>query len=92
MLLGNNNLIFYESELQSNGQMTFQIASLLAGVEYGKSVFVPSQGWAVFGQLGNSLNKSQLLPTLDGEWTEGPELMNSFAHSERQCMFEVKIS
>ena len=58
-------------------------------MEYGKSVFIPSQGWAVLGQLGNNLTKSQLLPSLDGEWTEGPELMSSIAHGERQCMFEV---
>jgi len=59
-------------------------------VEYGKSVFIPSQGWAVFGQLGNNLTKAQLLPTVDGEWTEGPELMSSQAHMEKQCMFQVK--
>lgn len=58
-------------------------------MEFGKSVFVPSIGWAIFGQLGNKLNRSQVLPTLDGEWQEGPELADPNAHKLNQCMFQV---
>jgi len=63
----------------------------LAGVEFGKSVYIPSQGWAVFGKLGNNLDKAQLLTSLDAEWKEGPALIGSDAHSEKQCLFEVTI-
>ena len=68
----------------------FQIASLLAGVEYGKSVFVESQGWAIFGRLGNDLQKAQLLPSLNSDWKEGPPLISDLrAHKQGQCIFQV---
>ena len=82
------------TSVAANHCLTFalQIASLIAGVEFGKSVYVPSVGWAVFGQLGNKLNRSQVLPTLDGEWQEGPELAGPNAHKASQCMFQVSNS
>ena len=61
-------------------------------MEYGKSVFVQSQGWAVFGRLGNELQYSQLLPSLKSDWKEGPPLiLDEKAHNERQCIVQVNF-
>ena len=59
-------------------------------MEYGKSVYVQSQGWAVFGRLGNELQNSQLLPSLNSDWKEGPPLISDEqAHKEWQCVVQV---
>ena len=71
----------------------FQISSLLAGVEFGKSIVVPSEGWIVFGRLGNTLEKAQWLTSLDADWIEWSYLYsgdNSFKTS--QCIFQVYIT
>lgn len=44
----------------------------------------------MFGTLGNNLTKAQLLPSLDGEWKEGPELPSPGNHAEKQCLIKVK--
>jgi hypothetical protein len=58
-------------------------------VEYGKSIYVPSFGWAVFGNLGNDWNKTQLLASLDADWKEGPALTSPLELADKQCMFKV---
>jgi hypothetical protein len=53
-------------------------------------VYVESQGWAVFGRLGNNLQKAQLLPSLDSDWKEGTLLLlEPLAHKEGQCIVQV---
>ena len=67
-----------------------QIASLIAGVEHGGSVYVPSVGWVVYGQLGNDLETAQQLDTLESDWKKGPKLVEDLnAHKEGQCIFQV---
>jgi hypothetical protein len=59
-------------------------------VEYGKSVYIESQGWAVFGRLGNEMQNSQLLTSLNSDWKEGPPLISDAdAHKEGQCILQV---
>jgi len=59
-------------------------------VEYGKSVYIESQGWAVFGRLGNEMQNSQLLTSLNSDWKEGPPLISdAHAHKEGQCILQV---
>ena len=62
----------------------------MAGVEFGKSVYVPSEGWIVFGRLGNSLNTSQKLTSLDSDWKAGPAQLQGY-HKEAQCLVQVKL-
>jgi hypothetical protein len=51
---------------------------------------VESQGWAVFGRLGNNLQKVQLLSSLNSDWKEGPPLISDLqAHKQGQCIFQV---
>jgi hypothetical protein len=60
----------------------------MAGVEYGRSVYVPSEGWIVFGRLGNSLETAQKLTSLDSDWKAGPALLQGY-HKEAQCLVQV---
>jgi hypothetical protein len=59
-------------------------------VEHGGSVYVPSVGWIVYGQLGNSLENAQQLDSLESDWKKGPKLLGDpTAHNEEQCIFQV---
>jgi len=60
----------------------------MAGVEFGRSVYVPSQGWVVFGQLGNNLDTAQVLPTVDGEWKAGPNISTQLLN-DSFCVVQV---
>jgi hypothetical protein len=61
-------------------------------VEYGGSVYVPSVGWIVYGQLGNNLENAQQLDSLESDWKKGPKLVDDLtAHKEEQCIFQVYI-
>jgi hypothetical protein len=58
-------------------------------VEYGKSIYVPSFGWAVIGRLGNDLNAAQVLSSLDAEWKLGQAMGKNETFSDKICMFQV---
>jgi hypothetical protein len=62
---------------------------LPSGVEYGKSIYVPSFGWAVIGRLGNDLNAAQVLSSLDAEWKVGPAMGKNETFGDKICMFQV---
>jgi hypothetical protein len=55
---------------------------------YSNSVFVPNQGWFIFGGAGNSLKNSQKLPTISSSWEVGPYLYQGRPVSQ-QCSLQV---
>ncbi len=55
------------------------------------SVRVPNQGWFIFGGYGGTLQTTQKLQTLSGNWTAGPNLYqnnNDYGH----CGVQVHIA
>ena len=65
----------------------FKIQSLSAIPYVPRSVFVPNNGWVLYGQ-GSAI--SEKLSTLDGRWISGPsQFQNKFdSHS---CIIQVNV-
>jgi hypothetical protein len=53
------------------------------------SVYVPSQGWVIFGGLLSSLLTAQKLPSIDGKWEAGPPLYQNLIDNQH-CLVQVK--
>jgi len=51
-------------------------------------VYVKSQGWFIFGGVGNIKTQAQKLISINGNWTLGPDLYQN-ANSLGQCYFQV---
>ena len=50
---------------------------LIATASGSANVYVPNQGWFIFGGDGNTLTRSQKLTKIDGDWELGPNVYNS---------------
>jgi hypothetical protein len=55
--------------------INFQISDILSESNTAPSVLVPNRGWVIFG--GNKLPTSQILQTLSGNWTKGPNMYDA---------------
>jgi len=54
------------------------------------SVHIDGKGWYLFGGVGNFLNTSQKLESLDSTWKEGPAVLEKGISG--QCVVQVIIS
>ena len=58
---------------------------------FGGSVYVPNEGWFVFGGLSSKLTHAQKLATIDDAWEEGPELYNGKS-DYYHCLVQVRTA
>jgi hypothetical protein len=63
---------------------------LQAGVYYAGGVFVPGQGFVIFGGGAKNLTNVQQLRSLDGQWELGPSIYEGKT-DYNQCVLQVKL-
>jgi hypothetical protein len=66
------------------------MSDLLDPTAWAGNVVVPSQGWFIFGGLGDAnFTTAQKLGSVDGVWEVGPALLDN-KKDHLQCIVQVK--
>ncbi len=66
--------------------MISKIADLLEPEVWAGNALIPTEGWVIFGGLGNDLTKSQKFS--ENQWQLGPDLVNK-QPTGVQCVTQV---
>jgi hypothetical protein len=68
----------------------FKMSDLLDATSWAGNIVVPSQGWLIFGGLGDAnFTTAQKLGSVDGIWEVGPALLDN-KRDLLQCIVQVK--
>lgn len=66
-----------------------KIADLLVPISWAGDVYVPNQGWVIFGGGPAEFTTSQKLTTVDGAWENGPKLHTEDQSDHGLCALQI---